>query len=116
MIVNALQNALTNNGFTQNAKIEAWYFPSLSEYASLLEQNGFRVIFASHFDRETLLKDEAGIKNWLRMFAVSYLQGIGDPETATILDEAEQQLKSTNFRDGKWYADYKRLRIVAVKI
>jgi trans-aconitate 2-methyltransferase len=116
MIVNALQNALTNNGFTQNAKIEAWYFPSLSEYAALLEQNGFRVIFASHFDRETLLKDEAGIKNWLRMFAVSYLQGIGDPETATILDEAEQQLKSTNFRDGKWYADYKRLRIVAVKI
>ena len=116
MILNALTNALRKNGFTENAKIETWYFPSLSEYASLLEKNGFRVIFASHFDRDTLLKDHSGIKNWLRMFAFSYLQGIGEKETEIILDEVEQQLQSTNFHDGKWYADYKRLRIVAVKM
>jgi trans-aconitate methyltransferase len=115
-IINALTKTLNKNGFIQNAKIERWYFPSLSEYASLLEQNGFRVIFASHFDRETLLKDQSGIKNWLRMFALSYLQGIGEKDTETILDQVEQQLRDTNFRDGNWYADYKRLRIVALKM
>lgn len=114
-IINALKDALIKNGFPENSKIENWYFPSLSEYAALLERNGFRVVFASHFDRETLLKDENGIKNWLRMFASSYLKSVGEKKVDTILEEVEKQLKSTNFHDGKWYADYKRLRIVALK-
>jgi trans-aconitate methyltransferase len=114
-IINALINALEQNGFTKNAKIENWYFPSLSQYASLLEQNGFRVIFATHFDRETLLKEETGMKNWLRMFAASYLDGIENNRVNPILEEAEQQLKETNYRDGKWFADYKRLRLIALK-
>lgn len=114
-IIEALKKALIKNGFTCQAKIQTWYFPSLSEYASLLEQNGFRVIFATHFDRETLLKDENGIKNWLRMFARSYLEGISDKNVDTILEEVEQQLKTSNYREGRWYADYKRLRIVALK-
>lgn len=114
-IINALKNALDKNGFTENSKTQTWYFPSLSEYASLLEQNGFRVIFATHFDRETLLKEETGVKNWLRMFATSYLEGIENDKIQNILEDAEQQLRKTNYRDGKWYADYKRLRIVAVK-
>ncbi len=114
-IVNALKNALNKNGFSGISKKEIWYFPSLSEYASLLEQNGFRVIFATHFDRETLLKDENGIKDWLRMFARSYLEGVSDKEIEAVLEDAGQQLRTTNYRDGKWYADYKRLRIVALK-
>lgn len=114
-IIEALKKALIKNGFTDQSKIQTWYFPSLSEYTSLLEKNNFRVIFATHFDRETLLKDENGIKNWLRMFARSYLEGISDKNVDTILEEVEQQLKTSNYRDGRWYADYKRLRIVALK-
>jgi trans-aconitate methyltransferase len=114
-IIHALKNALHKNGFTEKAKIQTWYFPSLSEYASLLEQNGFRVIFATHFDRETLLKEETGLKNWLRMFATSYLEGIENQAIESILEAAEQQLRKTNYRDGKWYADYKRLRFIALK-
>ena len=114
-IINALKNALIKNNFSENSKKETWYFPSLSEYASLLEQNNFRVIFATHFDRETLLKDDNGIKNWLRMFASSYLEGLSEKDVEIILEDAEKQLKHTNYRDGKWYADYKRLRIGAVK-
>src|SRR5665213_3022987 len=114
-IVNALKIALIKNGFSENSKTETWYFPSLSEYASLLEQNNFRVIFATHFDRDTLLKDDNGIKNWLHMFASSYLKGLSDKYVEIILEDAEKQLRATNYRDGKWYADYKRLRIVALK-
>lgn len=114
-IVTALKNALNKNDYPEKSKIETWYFPSLSEYSSLLEQNGFRVVFATHFDRETLLKDDNGIKNWLQMFGRSYLEGLSDKNVETILEEVEQQLRATNYRDGKWYADYKRLRIVALK-
>ena len=114
-IINALKKSLINHGFTDSSQKKMWYFPSLSEYASLLEGNSFRVIFATHFDRETLLKDDNGIKNWLQMFARSYLEGLPEDKVENILEEVEQQLKSTNYRDGKWYADYKRLRIVALK-
>jgi trans-aconitate methyltransferase len=114
-IINSLKDALTRHGFAGNAQKQTWYFPSLSEYATLLEESGFRVIFATHFDRETELKDDAGIKNWIRMFGRSFLEGLPEDKIENILQDVEQQLKATNFRDGKWYADYKRLRILALK-
>ena len=114
-IIDALKGALARHGFIKQSQIQTWYFPSLSEYASLLEANDFRVTSASHFDRETELKDSHGIINWLRMFGRSYLEDISDREVSRILKEVEQQLRSSNFRDGKWFADYKRLRIVALK-
>ena len=114
-IINALKKALIKNNFSENSKKETWYFPSLSEYASLLEKNNFRVIFATHFDRDTLLKDDNGIKNWLKMFARSYLEELSDKNVEIILEDVEKQLRTTNYHDGKWYADYKRLRVVALK-
>jgi len=114
-IIDALKGALARHGFIKQSQIQTWYFPSLSEYASLLEANDFRVTSASHFDRETELKDSHGIINWLRMFGRSYLEDIPDREVSQILEEVEQQLRSSNFRDGKWFADYKRLRIIALK-
>lgn len=114
-IIDALKSALAAHGFIKESQVQTWYFPSLSEYASLLEANGFRVIFASHFDRETALKDSHGIANWLRMFGRSYLENISDKDVDEILKEVEQQLRPSNFRDGKWFADYKRLRIAALK-
>ncbi len=114
-IINALKTSLATHGFVKQSQLQTWYFPSLSEYASLFEANGFRVTFASHFDRETALKDSHGIVNWLRMFGRTYLENIAADEVDNILKEVEHQLKSSNFRDGTWFADYKRLRIVALK-
>lgn len=113
-LIAALKEVLIKHGYAENAAIQQWYFPSLGEYCSLLEAKGFRVHFASHFDRETELKDsETGIKDWLRMFAVSYLKGIADPKP--FVDEVQEKLRPTHYRGGKWYADYKRLRVVATK-
>ncbi len=114
-IVNALKNTLIKYGFPENAHTPVWYFPSLSKYTSLLEQKGFRVTFAAHFNRETLLKDYNGIINWLQMFGKLFLQGIDDKIVAEILSEVEQLVKPTNFKNNQWYADYVRLRIVAIK-
>ncbi|CAN5704816.1 class I SAM-dependent methyltransferase [soil metagenome] len=114
-IVNALKNTLIKYGFPENANRQVWYFPSLSEYTSLLEQKGFRVTFAAHFDRDTLLKDDNGIINWLHMFGKSFLQGLDDKIIGEILSEVEQLVKPTNFKNNQWYADYVRLRVVAIK-
>ncbi|HSN08964.1 MAG TPA: methyltransferase domain-containing protein, partial [Hanamia sp.] len=114
-IVEALKKTLEKYGFSELAKKEIWYFPSIGEYTSLLEKQGFRVLVATHFDRDTLLKDDRGIKNWLRMFAGPFLEGLDSRQEEMILNDVEQQLKPTNFHNGLWYADYKRLRIEAVK-
>lgn len=111
----ALKHILTKTGHKEIADKEIWYFPSISEYATLLEKNGFQVVYAVLFERETLLADKDGVKNWLKMFATSYLENL-DPETVeNILDEVQEKIRPTNFRDNNWYADYVRLRFIAIK-
>jgi len=45
------------------AEINPWFYPSASEYATLLETNGLEVRFITLFDRPTPLADgEAGMK------------------------------------------------------
>jgi len=115
-IIDALKNSLLKRKLIESATKQVWYFPSLSEYTSLLEKRGFRVTYAAHFNRETELKDNNnGIKDWIKMFGSAFLQGIDDVVVNEILDEVQDTLKPTHFRNGKWYADYKRLRVVAIK-
>lgn len=114
-IVNALQVQLRKRGYTALADTPVWYFPSLSEYCLLLEQNGFRVVFAAHFDRETLLDTADGVKNWIRMFGKSFLKGIAAEEVDAIVTEAEEMIRHSNFKNGQWFADYVRLRFIAIK-
>jgi len=115
-ILNALKTVLQQHGFTEQAAIEQWYFPSLSEYCTLLERRGFRVTFAAHFNRETELKNtEHGIGEWIKMFGASYLKNIPALEMAAILGDVETMLRPTHYCEEKWWADYRRLRIVAIK-
>jgi trans-aconitate methyltransferase len=115
-IITALQKSLTKRGLDKNAATQLWYFPSLSEYTTLLEKRGFRVNYAAHYNRGTELKDtEHGIKDWIKMFGGAYLKGISESVVSEILEEVQTALKPLLFKDGKWIADYKRLRIVATK-
>lgn len=111
----ALKVALQKRGYAQNANISFWYYPSIGEYATLLENEGFRVVRAEHFDRPTPLKGENGLKDWLLMFCDNFFTGISAIEKEVILDEIETALKPTLFVDGQWVADYKRIRVMAVK-
>ncbi|WP_207514943.1 class I SAM-dependent methyltransferase [Longitalea luteola] len=116
LIINALKKALINHGYRQNAAREIWYFPSVSEYTGLLEKQGFRVTYAAHYNRETELKDtQQGIKDWVDMFGSAFLEGVEAAAKDNILEEVQETLRQTQFRNRKWYADYKRLRVVAIK-
>ena len=94
----------------------AWYFPSIGEYATCLEQQGFDVTHAVIFDRPTPLENgDAGIANWIRMFASRFLEGLSNAQQTQVIQAIEHDLKPTLYRDGKWWGDYRRIRIVAQK-
>ena len=96
--------------------LNPWYFPSIGQYASLLEAHGLSVEYAILFDRPTPLDDGGnGMRNWLEMFASGILKAIPDDRRPAVIGAIERELRPVLYRDGTWYADYVRLRVVAIK-
>ncbi|MBE6183357.1 class I SAM-dependent methyltransferase [Heyndrickxia ginsengihumi] len=112
-ITNELEQQLKQLGSSSPAL--SWYFPSIGEYTNLMEATGFKVTFAQLFDRPTLLDGERGIRNWLEMFCNNILQDIMDEVKEVIYTKMEQNLKAILIKNGKWYADYKRIRVIGIK-
>ena len=115
-IVKQLRQALKNRNYKEQSELNVWYFPSIGEYTSALESGGFRVLFAEHYDRPTELADEhSGIKDWISMFAEHFFIGVAEHQIEDIKNEVQDHVKETCLIDGKWFADYKRIRVIAVK-
>jgi len=115
-ITDAIKSCLEERGFLENAGQERWYFPSISTYATLLEEVGFEVVTARLYDRPTLLESKNdGIKDWIEMFGAHFFEGIGQKDKNDILDEVQNKVQSSCFKEGNWYADYRRIRVVAYK-
>lgn len=112
LIHNALKTEFEKRGFSY---IRPCYFPTIGEYTTLLEQAGFLVRSAVLFDRKTELKGEYGLFDWIKMFVKTPFQNIDSNTEDEIIRGAVNSLKSILFREGKWYADYVRLRCKAVK-
>jgi trans-aconitate 2-methyltransferase len=110
-IVNALRVALGPESDTRCP----WYYPSIGEYAPVLERHGLQVRQAELFDRPTPLEGETGMEDWLRMFCGSYFKGTPAGEVVTKIREIAGLLRPEQYRDGIWTVDYRRLRIVAFK-
>jgi trans-aconitate methyltransferase len=92
-----------------------WYFPSVGEYAALLERNGFEVREASLVDRPTKLENgENGLRRWMEMFGRPLLAPVPEPQRDEFLSELEQRLRTECYRDGVWTMLYRRLRIRCV--
>ena len=112
----ALTDAIRAAGEKMNDEPFARYYPAVGEYATLLETRGFRVTFATHFDRPTKLDEgEKGLRNWLFTFADNVVEPLPENKREEVIAEVERELKPTLFRDGSWFADYRRIRIVAIK-
>jgi trans-aconitate methyltransferase len=90
-----------------------WYYPSVGEYAGLLEKHGLEVTYAVLFDRPTPLEGEDGLRHWIEMFAHSVLNIVPEERRSDFLRRVEELLRPQLFRDGTWFADYRRLRVVA---
>ena len=107
-----LQEAFEKRGLEYKS---TFYFPTISEYTPILERHGFRVLFASLFERKTALIGEDGMKNWIEMFNTQPFQELDKSLTNEIISEAVKNLKPILNIDGIWYADYVRIRIKAQK-
>jgi trans-aconitate methyltransferase len=112
----AAEAVLKKHGYLKGDFVLPWYYPSTAEYATKLEAGGFRVTYATHFDRPTLLQDgRDGMIKWFNMFGASIFGQIPANELPQILNEITDLLQPTAEIDGQWYADYKRLRFIAIK-
>jgi hypothetical protein len=93
-----------------------WFFPSIGEYAPLLESAGFDVEFAVHIDRPTKLEHgDEGLRRWIEMFGSYALSAVAPDRRRELVRRWEELARPSLFRDGVWLADYKRLRMIAVK-
>ena len=116
LIIDALLSAMEASGYPRWHMADNWYFPSIGEYSTILEEQGFSVTHAWLFERPTALEDgEKGMQNWIEMFAKRLFHDVPVDKHQEIIEHAGIQLRPKLYRDGTWFADYKRIRIVAIK-
>ena len=116
-ILKALTKALIQFGYEENSKLNRWYFPSISEYTQLLEKQGFEVSFAHLYNRPTALDSaDSGIKDWIEMFGSHFFVGMDKNSKEKILDKVQNDVEDVCLRNGTWYADYRRIRVEAIKL
>lgn len=92
-----------------------FYFPAIGEYAAMVEQAGFLVRYAVLFDRPTELKGSDGLRDWIRMFVKTPFAAVEDAEREEVISQSVERLKGSLYREGRWYADYVRIRMKAVR-
>lgn len=114
-IVKALYAALEKIGVHNPSKLNPWYFPSIGEYTSKLEKQGFEVVYSNLFYRPTLLQENAGLANWIKMFGGNFFKELSAPEINQVIQDVEKQLKPKLYRDRNWFADYRRIQVKAIK-
>lgn len=108
--------ALKDLGLAIQGFVNAWYYPSPGEYATLLENAGFEVRFMTLFDRPTRQDGgEAGIRNWVATFCPDLCAKLPVGAEEPFLKRVEANLRPKLFRDGVWTMDYRRLRFAAWK-
>lgn len=93
-----------------------FYFPSIGEYAPMLEKFGLRVEYAILFDRPTEQQTENGLEDWIRMFVKTPFENMDTEIRDTIIHETVEMLRPTLYHHGKWFVDYVRIRIRARRV
>ena len=93
-----------------------FYFPSVGEYAPMLEKYGFLVEYAVLFDRPTEQQGENGLEDWIRMFVQKPFEGMTTEIRDSMIRETVDRLRPTLCVNGKWFVDYVRIRIKARKV
>jgi len=92
-----------------------WFFPTAEQYAGLLAAGGFRVHAIGLMPRPTPLP--TGMAGWLETFANPFFAGLVPTERGAALAEAVALLTpSLQDHQGRWTADYVRLRFAASKV
>lgn len=112
-IISALVSAVDRRGLDGQAA-NPWYFPTPEDYRRRLEDHGFEVSSIVLIDRPTPLPGR--MADWLETFAESFLKLVPTEARADLAAEVSEVLRPTHCDpDGRWTADYVRLRFSARK-
>jgi SAM-dependent methyltransferase len=110
----ALIAALERRGIADAASLIPWYFPTVDEYQMRLRQAGFVPQSVQLIPRPTPLP--TGMRGWLETFANPLTGVLPQSERGGFLDDVTAMLKPVLCDpQGRWTADYMRLRFAAVK-
>ena len=92
-----------------------FYFPTIGQYALMLEKAGFKTEYAALFDRPTPQNGADGLANWIRMFVKKPFEGIGKELKEKIISDAVSRLRNRLYQNGCWIVDYVRIQFRVFK-
>jgi trans-aconitate methyltransferase len=111
-----LSVALSEISGQEPEALNPWYCPSIDEYAGRLENQGFEVRYRVLVDHSTPLVDgSAGLVTWIQRFAGEFWSELSDKVQLQVRTSLAERLRPALCRDGKWIADYRRIRVRAIK-
>jgi trans-aconitate 2-methyltransferase len=110
-VIAALRGALAE--FAAADRLPPWYYPSIAEYSTLLEREGLETVTALLFERPTKLEGATGLRDWARMFAADAVAAVPEADRERFFTRVEGAARSELLCEGVWFADYRRLRLVA---
>jgi SAM-dependent methyltransferase len=112
-IKKALVDALNRRGLDGEVAVP-WYFPAIEEYSTLLNKAGFSISAIGLIPRPTPLPGD--VTGWLETFAESFTACLPLAERPAYIAEVREALRpELEDAEGKWTADYVRLRFAAMK-
>lgn len=92
-----------------------WYFPTPEDYRKRLERAGFQAEYIALIPRPTPLPTR--MRGWLETFAIPFTKSVPEQKRGTFLDEVSERLRPVLCDEqGRWTADYTRLRFSATLI
>jgi len=110
----ALMASLERRGIRGAARFIPWYFPTVDEYKVRLRRAGFVPQSVQLIPRPTPLP--TGMRGWLETFANPFCAALAQNERDDFLDEVTAMLKPVLCdSQGRWTADYMRIRFAAIK-
>jgi SAM-dependent methyltransferase len=109
----ALVEALDRRGIKGEAA-SPWYFPTVEDYSQQLTRGGFVVSYIALIPRPTPLPGD--VTGWLETFAESFTSTLPAAERSGYIAEVREALRGDLCdAEGRWTADYVRLRFAASK-
>lgn len=110
----ALLATLERRGIRDATSWIPWYFPTVDEYETRLRRARFVPQSVQLIPRPTPLP--TGMRGWLETFANPLCAALPASERDSFLDEVTARLKPVLCdSQGRWTADYTRLRFAAIK-
>lgn len=108
----AIIAVLERHGIKDGAATIPWYFPTVADYRGRLERAGFKVEYIDLIPRPTPLPTDMG--GWVELFMQPFLNRLPADQRQRAVAEVVETLRPVLCDEqGRWTADYMRLRFAA---